>query len=161
MRWLSAELRRGKGNADERRPTSSLNAEEIPSNLLGADLVAAGISTVERNEITTEGLLVAVATTRLRDIGLAIPEAADAIKEPNLALYAAVCEAGGGHSDYNALLQRVVSFANTSPSFAMAPAAPMMCSRSERFKNPLPLVLGQYPGESRRRSKPNPLPRSR
>ena len=114
VRWLIAELRRGKGNADERRPTASLNAEEIPSNFPGADLIAPGIGAVERKEITTEGLLVTVATTRLRDLGLAIPDAADAIKEPNLALYTAVCEAGGGHSDYNALIQRIVSFANAA-----------------------------------------------
>ncbi len=36
--------------------------------------------------------------------------AAAAIENPNLALYAAVCEAGGGHSHYNALLRRLVSF---------------------------------------------------
>ena len=121
VRWLIAELMRGKGNTDERRPTPSLNAEEIPANFPGADLIAAGIGAVKRNEITTEGLLIAVATTRLRDIGLAIPEAADAIKEPNLALYAAVCEAGGGHSDYNALIQRIVSFANVADQLLPKP----------------------------------------
>ena len=65
-------------------------------DLPGGDLVAAGIAALERGEHTIETLLVALAPTRLREFGLEIPKAADAIKEPNLALYSAVCEAGGG-----------------------------------------------------------------
>lgn len=79
-------------------------------NLPGADLVAAGIAALERGEHTIEALLVALAPTRLRGLGLEIPRAADAIEEPNLALYSAVCEAGGGHSQYNALQRRLTSF---------------------------------------------------
>ena len=56
----------------------------------------------------------ALAPTRLRELGLNIPKAADAIAEPNLALYAAVCEAGGGHSEYNALQRRLFSFARAA-----------------------------------------------
>ncbi len=83
-------------------------------DLPGKDLVASGIAALERGEHTIEALLVALARTRLRAIGLEIPEAADSIKEPNLALYAAVCESGGGHSQYNALQRRLTSFARAA-----------------------------------------------
>ena len=83
-------------------------------NLPGADLVKAGIEALGRGEHTIEALLVALAARRLRELGLHIPKAADAITEPNLALYAAVCEAGGGHSEYNALQRRLFSFARAA-----------------------------------------------
>ena len=56
----------------------------------------------------------ALAPTRLRELGLTIRVEADAIEERNLALYAAVREAGGGHSDYNALKRRLVSFVHAA-----------------------------------------------
>ena len=92
------------------RRLMSLRKRDLPSDLPGADLVVSGIAALEHGERTTEALLVAVAATRLQRIGLDIPKAAAAIENPNLALYAAVCEAGGGHSHYNALLRRLVSF---------------------------------------------------
>ena len=49
-----------------------------------------------------ETLLVALAAARLRELGLDIPQAADEIAEPNLALYKAVRHAGGDHFQYNA-----------------------------------------------------------
>ena len=88
--------------------------QDIPFDLPGADLVAAGIAALRRGERTREALLVAVTPSRLRELGLNIPAPADAIEEPNLALYAAVCDAGGGYSDYNALIQRLVSFAQAA-----------------------------------------------
>ena len=83
-------------------------------NLPGADLVASGIEALERGEHTIEALAVAVARPRLRDLGLKIPEAADAIEEPNMALYAPVCTAGGGPSQYDAISQRPVNFARAA-----------------------------------------------
>lgn len=87
---------------------------EVPPNLPGGDLVGAGIAALRNGERTTEALLVSLAAARLRDIGLNIPRAADRIAEPNLALYAAVREAGGDYFDYNALLGRLSSFANAA-----------------------------------------------
>ena len=83
---------------------------DVPTDLPGADLIAAGIAALERGQRTREALLVAIAATRLEEIGLRIPAAAAMIKEPNLALYAAVRDGGGGHSQYNALLRRLTSF---------------------------------------------------
>ena len=88
-------------------PTPHLK-ESVPPDLPGADLVAAGIAALERGEQTQEALLVAVAATRLQEIGLNIPPVR--IKDSNLKLYAAVCKGGGGHSQYNALLRRLTSF---------------------------------------------------
>lgn len=73
-------------------------------------MITAGIAALKRGERTQEALLVAVASTRLKEIGLDVPAAASRIKTPNLALYAAVREGGGGHSQYNALLRRLTSF---------------------------------------------------
>ena len=109
-----AGLTEGKGNEAELDSMPKRNVQDIPFDLPGADLVAAGIAALRRGERTREALLVAVTPSRLRELGLNIPAAADAIEEPNLALYAAVCDAGGGYSDYNALIQRLVSFAQAA-----------------------------------------------
>ena len=87
---------------------------DLFSNLPGADLVEAGIVSLERGEHTTEAMLVALAAARLRALGLNIPQAANGIRAPNLALYAAVRNGGGDHFDYNALLERLSSFANAA-----------------------------------------------
>lgn len=87
---------------------------DLPANLPGSDLVAAGIAALECGEQTVEAALVALGAPRLRAIGLDIPASADAIAEPNLALYSAVCEAGGDHFRYNALLASLLSFAQAA-----------------------------------------------
>ena len=75
----------------------NFQVDELPPNLPGADLIEAGIAALDRGERTIEALLVALAAERLREIGLTIPQAADYITAPNLALYAAVRHNGGGH----------------------------------------------------------------
>lgn len=87
---------------------------DLPLNLPGSDLVAAGIAALESGEQTVEAALVALGAPRLRAIGLDIPTSADAIAEPNLALYSAVCEAGGDHFRYNALLASLLSFSQAA-----------------------------------------------
>lgn len=99
--------------APAQRPASR-GKRDVPADLPGADLIAAGVAALERGQHTREALLVAVAATRLEEIGLRIPAAAATIEEPNLALYAAVREGGGGHSQYNALLRRLASFIRTA-----------------------------------------------
>ena len=80
-------------------------------DLPGADLVAMGIDDLRRGELT-EALLVAVGASRLRSVGLDIPDLPAWPENPELALYAAVGarEAGNAHSRYNALIRRLVSF---------------------------------------------------
>ena len=83
---------------------------DVRPDLPGGDLIAAGIAALDRGERTQEALLVAVAPNRLEALGLSVPPAAFEIDDPNMALYAAVSEGGGGHSQYNALLRRLSSF---------------------------------------------------
>ena len=80
--------------------------------------MADGIAALRRGEFTAEALLVAVGAPRLREIGLDIPETVEVIEEPELALYAVIRKAGGGHSDYNALIQRLVSFEQAAEAAA-------------------------------------------
>ena len=89
-----------------------LTCESIRPDLPGADLVAMGIDDLRRGELTVEALLVAVGASRLRSIGLDIPDVPALPESPELALYAAVGarEAGNAHSRYNALIRRLVSF---------------------------------------------------
>ena len=98
--------------ATSHRHSGQLN--DLSSNLPGADLIESGIASLERGEHTIEALLVALAAARLRALGLNVPQAADGIRAPNLALYAAVRNGGGDHFDYNALLGRLSSFANAA-----------------------------------------------
>ena len=84
----------------------------IRPDLPGADIVAMGIDDLRRGEFTVEALLVAVGASRLRSIGLDIPDVPAWPETPELALYAAVVarEPGNAHSRYNALIRRLVSF---------------------------------------------------
>ena len=94
---------------DRRR---GLTSASIPMDLPGADLVVAGIDALQRGKFTKEALLVAVGAPRLRCVGLDIPHAPGWPREPELALYAALCSEAedDAHSRYNALIRRLVSF---------------------------------------------------
>ncbi len=85
--------------------------QDNPSlRLPGSDLVCKGIDDLKQSQGTQEAFLVALAATRLSDLGVSLPEQAFLIRRPDIALYDAVCEAGGGHSQYNALVRRLTSF---------------------------------------------------
>lgn len=84
--------------------------QSLGAALPGADLISAGVSALKRGDCTPEALLVAAAATRLGELGVEVPSAAEADESPNLALYAAVQASGGGHSQYNALKRRLDSF---------------------------------------------------
>lgn len=84
----------------------------IRPDLPGADLVAKGIDDLRRGEFTVEALLVTVGASRLRSIGVDVPDVPAWPEHPELALYAALGtdETGDVHSRYNALIRRLVSF---------------------------------------------------
>lgn len=104
MRFVGDQAK-GTGRTAPRGPA-------VPPHLPGADLVAAGIAALRRRDFTVEALLVAVGAPRLRRAGLEIPDAAAELETPELALYAALRARGRGdaHSQYNALIRRLVSF---------------------------------------------------
>ena len=85
---------------------------EVPRELPGADLVAAGIDALRRGELTVEALVVAIGARRLRNAGLSLPPSPDLPDSPELALYAALGAAHprDTHSRYNSLIRRLVSF---------------------------------------------------
>ena len=83
------------------------------SDLPGSDLVRAGLTDLEAGRETVPALLVAMAGPRLRALGLAVPHGAD--DGASHRLYELLSEGeDGAHSQYNALVGRVVSFARAA-----------------------------------------------
>lgn len=86
----------------------------VDKRLPGADLVQRGLDDLGAGRISDEALLVAAAAPRLRGAGVEVPESD--IKSPLHLLYErlAVEDANSAHSRYNALVRRVVKFANAA-----------------------------------------------
>lgn len=80
----------------------------------GADLVRAGLDDLRSDRTTIEALLVAMASTRLRSLGLVVP--VTAVERPSHRLYdlLAAEDARAAHSRFNALTRRLASFARTA-----------------------------------------------
>jgi hypothetical protein len=78
--------------------------------LPGSEIVEKGLKDLTRGEETVESLLVSSASTRLRDLGVMVPE--KTFLDPDIRLYALLdAEWGdGAHSKYNALRRRLVSY---------------------------------------------------
>ena len=76
--------------------------------LPGADLVEKGLRDLDRREETPEALLVAIGGPRLRALGFTVPS----IESPEHRLYDLLRKIHGkdAHSQYNALIRRLVSF---------------------------------------------------
>lgn len=81
----------------------------------GGDLVAKGLSDLARRVISEEALLVSIASPRLRHLGFEIPK----LEEVSLPYEHALFEVlegrldRGAHAAYNALIGRIVSFAES------------------------------------------------
>jgi hypothetical protein len=91
--------------ADLSRPGPDL------TGLPGAELVGPGLRDLAAGRETVPALLVAIAATRLRRLGL--PVAEHAFDEAELRLYRALRreQPDGAYERYNALRRRLVSFA--------------------------------------------------
>ena len=78
-------------------------------DLPGADLVTAGLDDLRRGDATVGALLVSIGATRLRAVGLDVPEP---LPEPELSLYELLRREHGddAHGRYNSLVRRLVSF---------------------------------------------------
>lgn len=86
---------------------------EVPSNLPGHDLVAEGLADIAAGRETAAGLLVLMASPRLRALGIEVRTAGSA--QASHRLYALLEREGpGAHSRYNALVRRIVSFARAA-----------------------------------------------
>ena len=82
---------------------------EFSDALPGADLVRAGLKDLANGIESTESLLVLIGAPRLRRLGFDVPDTPD---YPEDRLYAKLAASIGdaAHSQYNALIRRLVSF---------------------------------------------------
>jgi hypothetical protein len=78
--------------------------------LPGGDLVEAGLRDLALGRETERGLLVAVATTRLRQLGIAVPEHPFTAPEHRLYDLLGRQDPTDAYGRYNALLRRLASF---------------------------------------------------
>jgi hypothetical protein len=93
--------------------SENLDSEEFLSDYPGGDLVRAGLRDLGSGLLSEQALLVALATERLRGLGLNVPDPPP-IEEPyEHALYHAINQRNpaGAHAEYNALISKIVSFA--------------------------------------------------
>lgn len=87
----------------------------VDTNLPGHELVSEGLADLAAGRVTQASLLVAMASPRLRALGLEIPETAPSATSPSHQLYALLeLDGAGAHSRYNALVRRIVSFARAA-----------------------------------------------
>jgi hypothetical protein len=83
------------------------------SSLPGHDLVAEGLADLAAGREAAHGLLVTMASPRLRAVGIDVP--VGGAEEPSYRLYELLEREGpGAHSRYNALVGRMVSFARAA-----------------------------------------------
>ena len=81
----------------------------------GGDLVSKGLADLGTGVLSEEALLVLVASPRLTGLGFEVPIPADVPQPFEHRLYELIEDRmeRGAHSAYNALIRRVVSFAQT------------------------------------------------
>jgi hypothetical protein len=93
----------------EQRGSVDLGWADLP----GAEWVAQGLQDLDGGRETVSSLLVASFASRLRLLGLHVPE--HRIVEPELLLFRLLERqvGGGAHARYNSMLQRMVSFTHT------------------------------------------------
>ena len=79
------------------------------TKLPGAELVDQGLTDLANGTETIESLLVSISAPRLRTLGYTVPAL---FEHPELRLYQLLAQqhGDGAHSQYNALVRRVVSF---------------------------------------------------
>ena len=82
---------------------------DIDDALPGADLIREGLRDLERGVESVPALLVLVGAPRLRRLGWDVPDTDD-FPEDRLYAQLAAMHGDGAHSQYNALIRRLVSF---------------------------------------------------
>ena len=87
------------------------NLEELES-LPGADLVLTGLRELQEKEPGECGLLVLIASTSLRSLGINVPERMDVPLPYEHQLYSLLeaTHGDGAYSRYNSLLRRIIGF---------------------------------------------------
>ena len=82
---------------------------DVPDGLPGADLVREGLRDLEAGVESVPALLVLVGAPRLRGLGYDVPDTDD-FPEDRLYAKLAAMHGDAAHSQYNALIRRLVSF---------------------------------------------------
>lgn len=84
--------------------------------LPGAEIVLKGIEDIARGADTAEAAAVAMAATRLREVGIDVPEGGDDSEPAAHHLYALLAGQYGdeAHSRFNAISRRIDSFARAA-----------------------------------------------
>lgn len=80
------------------------------SGLPGEDLVLAGLADLRRDVESIPSLLVQIGAPRLRQLGFEVPSSTQPSPELRLYNLLAVEHGDAAHSQYNALIRRLVSF---------------------------------------------------
>lgn len=90
------------------------------SDLPGWELVSVGLDDLAAGRESDEALLVRIGGPRLRGLGFAVPEELPGLDFPEHRLYEALALkwGDGAHSQYNALVRRLVSFERAADSCA-------------------------------------------
>jgi len=78
--------------------------------LRGADLIESGLNDLREGRETIAALLVAIGATRLRNIGLKLPEKLPDNPEHRLYNLLTKDDSDSAHSRYNAYIRRLVSY---------------------------------------------------
>lgn len=84
-------------------------------NIPGAELVQQGMKDLQDGKVTAESLLLQIASPRLEALGISLPHQHKPQAQPYEHQLYALLEARlgrGAHSQYNALIRRIVSFAH-------------------------------------------------
>jgi hypothetical protein len=87
--------------------------QDVPTDFPGHELVSAGLADLAAGRESESGMLVAMASTRLRALGYEVPSSG--VERPSHRLYELLSESEqDAHSRYNALVARMVSFARAA-----------------------------------------------
>jgi hypothetical protein len=78
--------------------------------LPGGEIVAGGLADLALEVESTQALLVSMAATRLRLLGIAVPDRVISSPEAKLYRFLAARHGAGAHSKYNAWRRRLSSF---------------------------------------------------
>jgi len=87
-----------------------MSLEELP----GGEIVVRGLEDLGKGTESPEALLVAMAATRLRELGISLPGALPSSPEAKLYRFLAAQHGTGAHSKYNAWRRRLLSFLRTA-----------------------------------------------
>jgi hypothetical protein len=106
-------MRSEHGNHPDLDTGMRVLAAPVAGALPGYELVSAGLTDLIAGRETEASLVVAMAASRLRALGVDVPQTSVAF--PSHRLYELLAGAGAGaHSRYNALVGRIVSFARAA-----------------------------------------------